>query len=121
MAAPSIGGSALNSALYKGKYGVGHYHFTYQDERVSISGCIVKIGQQKVEWVWPYMDATNYNTLMTMYLAHPGSYELWTNDSRSASVSFTDGTLLRPTYEGSSASYFTNVKLQIVALQPLQA
>jgi hypothetical protein len=123
MSSACIGGSPLLSTMQTGgRFNAGFYRFFYQDERLSISGCIVKFGLQRVEWTWPYAGACEWNWWMTTYRNFPHTFNLWTDDTRSASVAFTDGVLLRPTYSNSTApSLFKDLKIEIVGLQPLQA
>ena len=87
-----------------------------------LSQLITKFGTQRVEWTWPFTGACEYNWWMNAYRALPYTFNLWTDDSRSSSIAFTGGTLLRPTYGGTAAPcFFKDVKIEIVGLTPLQA
>lgn len=126
MAAPSIGGVALPANLTAaGLYGSGHYHLEKQAEALASDGTLYRRGVQRITWKWNVMGDTEWDWWMTQCAALPSGYELWTDDSRRTTQTFTDGTLLRPRSstpdEERWANRYNNVVIEIVGLMPLVA
>lgn len=118
-------------AAYVGYYGGGGYYnipslrgkydFQKQKLRQALAGAPFASGIQRVIWVFPAMSVADYDWWVDRYEAGgPTSFVLWEDDTRRTEVAFTTGYLLRPTYGGITRGHYTDVRIEITSLMPLQ-
>lgn len=117
MTTPSVGGSVVPSTCSN----TGHYRFHRQEKRISGSGAQFGVGYQRATWEFAALGSTDWQWWRTQY--NRGSampFELWEDDTRKVQISFTSGRLLEPDYERISGGKYVGVKIEIIALTPIQ-
>ena len=123
MTAPSVGGSAVPSSLASGgEFGGGRYRFHKQPQRQAGAGNIYGYGDQYAEWTWVRMGTTEYEWWKTQYARGTAmAFELWEDDTRRTTISFTTGILHRPEHRDVEAGRYVDAKITISYLLPIQS
>lgn len=117
MTAPSIGGSAVPGDIADR----GVYRFLRQQVRQNGAGAAVQFGEQAATWEFVGMGSTDWDWWMTQWRRGTAmAFELWEDDTRRTSISFSSGYLSRPEYDHIEAKLYMGVKVEIHALMPLQ-
>jgi hypothetical protein len=121
MATPSVGGSAVPATLVSGAvYGGGQYKLLRQEERQAADGTPYRTGPQSVEWTWVGMGTTEYAWWTTQWLRGTAmAFELWLDDTRTTTQTFTSGQLMRPAHNYVEAGLYREVQIKITHLLPL--
>lgn len=122
LAQPSIAGVGLPEGIYAR----GKYMFQAQAVVISADGTAVAVGGQRAIWRYDRLTAAQLNYWRYFVLqgeySRSTTFELWVNNDRTTTFSFTSGTVYAPdltTVEPLSGGYYGPVEIRFDYLLPL--
>lgn len=122
IAQPSIGGVSIPTGLYDR----GEYMFYLPDVVVTADGTTVATGTQRASWRYERLTAAQLNYWRSVILvggrSRSTTFELWVNDDRTATESFTSGIVYAPdwsTVRPLPGGYYGPVEFKFDYLLPI--